>query len=207
MRAIRNWVTVEDGPDAAVWVTKDAPLVMPGTISLPYAPFPASTSPVGAATIYSWVHNNVWDTNFPIEQGFDATFEYAIGVRARPDQHVEAVALATTAELVRPLTAVPAGSVPGGDERASVELMTLSDDRVRLVAIVADGDDSSLVQLQSVADQATTVTLALGGGVVSAERSTYLGDALGPLELDGSSVRVDLQPYEAVAVRVRRRTA
>jgi hypothetical protein len=207
MRAIRNWVTVEDGPDAAVWVTKDAPLVMPGTISLPYAPFPASTSPVGAATIYSWVHNNVWDTNFPIEQGFDATFEYAIGVRARSDQHVEAVALATTAELVRPLTAVPAGSVPGGDERASVELMTLSDDRVRLVAIVADGDDASLVQLQSVADQATTVTLALGVGVVSAERSTYLGDALGPLELDGSSVRVDLQPYEAVAVRVRRRTA
>ena len=203
MRAVRNWATVEDGADAAVWVTKDAPLVMPGTISLPYAPFPASTSPVGAATVYSWVHNNVWDTNFPIEQGFDATFEYAIGVRSRPGQHVEAVALATTADLVRPLGAVPAGR--GGDARSSVELLTLDDDRVRLVAVVADGAGSSLVQLQSMADEAMTIGLGVGVDVASAERATYLGDALGALEVDGSTVRLDLRPYESVAVRVRRR--
>jgi hypothetical protein len=207
MRAIRNWVTVEDGPEAVAWVTKDAPLVMPGTISLPYAPFPASTSPVGAATVYSWVHNNVWDTNFPIEQGFDATFEYAVGVRARPGQAVEAVALATTADLVRPLTSVPAGSAgasAAGERRPSVELLTLDDDRVRLVAVVSDGEDSSLVQLQSIADEATTVTLGFGLDVASVERTTFLGDTIGPLDLRGAAVAVALRPYESVGVRVRR---
>jgi hypothetical protein len=98
---------------------------------------------------------------------------------------------------------VPAGR-SGVDERASVELLTLDDDRVRLVAVVSDGEASSLVQLQSVADEATTVTLGFGVDVASVERTTFLGDTTGPLELRGSTVAVELRPYESVGVRVRR---
>ncbi|WIB26602.1 glycoside hydrolase family 38 C-terminal domain-containing protein [Curtobacterium sp. MCSS17_015] len=206
MRAIRNWVSLEDRGDAVVWVTKDAPLVHPGTISLPYAPFPASTSPARSATVYSWLHNNVWDTNFPIEQGFTATFEYAVGVRAAAGQPVEAVALQTSADLVRPLATVPA-SGRGEAGAASAALLTLDDERVRLVSVVAGEEDGqSVVRLQSVVDEPVPLRVSVGVALASAERTTYLGDpADGDVELgaDGS-VRLTLRPYEAAAVRITR---
>lgn len=203
MRAIRNWVSIEDGEDAVVWATKDAPLVHPGAIHLPYAPFPASTAPVDPATVYSWVHNNVWDTNFPIEQGFTATFEYAVGVRSRPSEHVEAVALATTADLVRPLAAVRADGE--AVTAASADLLALEDDRVRLVSVVAGSDPrSSLVRLQSFTDTAVDLRVRFGVPVASAHRATYLGDTLGALELDETGVLLRIAPYEAVAVLLER---
>lgn len=207
MRAIRNWVSLEDRGDAVVWVTKDAPLVHPGTISLPYAPFPASTSPARAATVYSWLHNNVWDTNFPIEQGFTATFEYAVGVRSHPDQSVEGVALQTTADLARPLRAVPAAGRAEVAAAASAALLTLDDDRVQLVSVVAGpGDRESIVRLQSVSSEPVTLTLRAAVDVASATRSTYLGDPVeGALAVDGRTLRLELAPFEASAVRIRRR--
>jgi len=204
MRAIRNWVSVQDADDVVVWVTKDAPLVHPGTISLPYAPFPASTSPTRAATVYSWLHNNVWDTNFPIEQGFTATFEYAIGVRSNPSEPVEAVAVQTTADLVRPLAAVPAAGA-GAAGGSSAELLTISDPRVRLVSVVAGDDDAtSIVRLQSFADVPVDIELAFGVPVDAAVRSTYLGDETGaPITLDDGVARTSLAPFEVAAVLVR----
>jgi hypothetical protein len=205
MRAVRNWVSVQDGDDAVVWVTKDAPLVHPGTISLPYAPFPASTAPARAATVYSWLHNNVWDTNFPIEQGFTATFEYAVGVRSHEAEPVESVAVQTTADLVRPLAAVPASGTDRADT-PSAELLTISDRRVRLVSVVAGDDDAtSIVRLQSLADVPVDVELAFGTPVRTAVRTTYLGDDTGaPVTLRGAVAGTSLAPFEAAAIRVRR---
>ncbi|MEV5542940.1 hypothetical protein AB0L13_39585 [Saccharopolyspora shandongensis] len=34
-------------------------------IALPYAPFPKTLPQDEAAAIFSWVHNNLWDTDFP----------------------------------------------------------------------------------------------------------------------------------------------
>jgi len=179
--------------------------VHPGTISLPYAPFPASTSPTRAATVYSWLHNNVWDTNFPIEQGITATFEYAVGVRSHAAEPVESVAVQTTADLVRPLAAVPASGT-GGADTATSELLTISDPRVRLVSVVAGDDDAtSVVRLQSFADVPVEVELAFGVPVRTVVRTTYLGDDTGaPVTLRGSVATTSLAPFEAAAVRVRR---
>lgn len=215
MRAIRNWVSVQDGDDAVVWVTKDAPLVHPGTIALPYAPFPASTSPKRSATVYSWLHNNVWDTNFPIEQGFSATFEYAVGVRSDPTQSVEAVAVRTTVDLVHPMAAVPASGVHVRP-RADAELLTLDDERVRLLSVLAgDGPRRSIVRLQSMSADAVPLTIGVGTALETATRSTFLGDdaegtaggtgggtGAGPVELEGDRIRLTLRPFESAAILV-----
>jgi hypothetical protein len=82
-RAIRHWVTVESTVDPTVaWATLEAPLVQFGNIHLPYAPFPETISPADArpGTIYSWALNNIWDTNFPPQQGGEMTFRYAVSV-------------------------------------------------------------------------------------------------------------------------------
>jgi hypothetical protein len=147
----------------------------------------------------------VWDTNFPIEQGFTATFEYAIGVRAHTAEPIEAVAVQTTADLVRPLAAVPASGV-GTADRASAELLTISDPRVRLVSVVAgDDEQTSIVRLQSFADEPVDVELAFGVAVDAVVRSAYLGDDTGaPVDLLDGVVRTSLAPFEAAAVRIRR---
>ncbi|BDZ49487.1 hypothetical protein GCM10025867_17280 [Frondihabitans sucicola] len=204
MRAVRNWVTIDDGDDAVVWVTKDAPLVQVGSIALPYSPFPASTSPVEPATVFSWFHNNVWDTNFPIEQAFTATFTYAVGVRATADEPTQATAIATGADVVHPV-AVAEARGHAADGTAEASLVEIDDERVQLVSVVAgDGPAASIVRLQSFAGEEIDATLTFGIEIGSAARSTYLGDEREPLAVDGRRVAIRLRPYETAAVALRR---
>ena len=71
MRAIRHWAALAEGGNSIAWATVDAPLVQFGDIHSPYSPFPGTLRLDGPepGTIYSWVLNNIWDTNFPTEQG------------------------------------------------------------------------------------------------------------------------------------------
>ncbi|HVL24833.1 MAG TPA: glycoside hydrolase family 38 C-terminal domain-containing protein, partial [Thermomicrobiales bacterium] len=70
-RAIRQWVTLTGNGSRIAWATREAPLVQVGNIHLPYAPFPTTIPDNQAhpATIISWALNNIWDTNFPPQQG------------------------------------------------------------------------------------------------------------------------------------------
>jgi hypothetical protein len=79
MRAARRWVSFEDKDIAVALALQDAPLIQLGGIALPYAPFPPSMGEPEPATIYSWVYNNIWDTNFPSQQGFEMNFRYSVG--------------------------------------------------------------------------------------------------------------------------------
>lgn len=203
MRGVRDWVLVENGADAVAWVTKDAPLVEPNTIAVPYAPFPASTSPSEPGTVYSWVHNNVWDTNFPIEQGFEATFTYAIGVRATPDQSAAELALRCAAEVVHPFRAARA-TARHADGVAQLGVLAISDPRVQLVGAAQTDDGSTVIRLQSFAEEPVTVALEFDRYVDGVVRSSFLGDELGALERDGNVVRLPLSSFEAAAVKVTR---
>ncbi|WP_096713973.1 glycoside hydrolase family 38 C-terminal domain-containing protein [Microbacterium sp. SZ1] len=205
MRAIRNWVTVADGADAVAWATKDAPLVQTGAIALPYSPFPASTSPDEPSTVISWFHNNVWDTNFPIEQGFTATFSYAIGVRAVESQSVEALAVSTTSAVARPLLAIPAAGRGAAEPTASI--LHVDDDRIAVIGVgAADEPGWSRVRLQSFADEPARVRIALAG-TDAARRTTLLGDPVGDLPVDDGGVVLELAPFETAAVEVRTSSA
>lgn len=199
MRAVRDWVTVTSDSGVAAWVTKDVPLVQPHAIAVPYSPFPASTS-IEQGTVYSWVHNNLWDTNFPIEQAFEATFSYAVGVPRRPGQPAESVAIETAAELVQPLRVARARgeAVLEGGEAAFIGL---SDERVKLVGVLGDGQGGSLIRLQSFADEPIRLRIRLGRAAASAERTTLLGDPIAPLEA-GEIIELPLERFDVAAIRV-----
>lgn len=198
MRAIRNWVSIADGADAVAWATKDAPLVQSGSIALPYSPFPASTSPHEPATVFSWFHNNVWDTNFPIEQGFTATFTYAVGVRAREEQSVPALAIETASVVSRPLLSIPAAG--RGETSPEASFLRLSDDRVALIGIGDVGEAGwSRLRLQSFADEPVQLKITLSGAI-AARRTTLLGDVRGELHADDGIITLEMAPFETVAV-------
>ncbi|PNG93500.1 glycoside hydrolase family 38 C-terminal domain-containing protein [Streptomyces malaysiensis] len=210
MRAIRSFVSLADDGGPVAWVTRDAPLVEPETIALPYAPFPDSTSPRQAGTVYSWVHNNLWDTNFPSQQAFHTTFRYAVGVRRGGETiDADALALRTAHEVDHPLIGVAAHGAPDADRPAELALLSVDDARVAVRdAAPVRGDDGVdlLVRLQSFATEPRTVRLRCGFPVAGAERATYLGDPDGsdaPVALDGHDILVEIPRLGTTAVRVR----
>ncbi|MCU1526931.1 MAG: hypothetical protein JWP75_694 [Frondihabitans sp.] len=201
MRGVRDWVLVQSDDDAVAWITKDAPLVEPHTIAVPYAPFPASTSPLEPGTIYSWVHNNVWDTNFPIEQEFEATFEYAVGVRATEDESPSELAVRTAAELVHPLRAARA-TAAAGDGPAELGAITISDPRVQVVGLVQAEAGARILRLQSLADEGVRVAIGFRSVPGRVVRTTYLGDELGDLEIVDGVVELTLARFESTAIKL-----
>ncbi|WP_327394117.1 glycoside hydrolase family 38 N-terminal domain-containing protein [Streptomyces phaeochromogenes] len=207
MRAIRSFVSLADNGGPVAWITRDAPLVQPETIALPYAPFPDSMAPRQAGTVYSWAHNNLWDTNFPSQQAFHTTFRYAVGVR-RSGENIDADALAlrTAYEVDHPLIGVPAHGAPDTDRPAELALLSVDDARVAIRDVSpVPGDEGVdlLIRLQSFATEPGTVRLRCGFPVAGAERSTYLGDPDGPATHDGDDILVEIPRLGTTAVRVR----
>lgn len=164
-------------------------------------------APRQAGTVYSWVHNNLWDTNFPSQQAFHTTFRYAVGVR-RSGENIDADALAlrTAYEVDHPLIGVPAHGAPDTDRPAELALLSVDDARVAIRDVApVPGDDGVdlLIRLQSFATEPGTVRLRCGFPVAGAERSTYLGDPDGPATHDGDDILVEIPRLGTTAVRIR----
>lgn len=208
MRAVRHWVSLDSVEDGSVaWVTRNAPLVESGAIALPYAPFPDSTAPREPATLYSWVHNNVWDTNFPIEQAFETTFEYAVGVPGTSGRTGHALGAATAASVVHPPVVVPARGGAGAREVApqgqlvGLDTAESADQAVQVVAVSAGESGSVLVKLQSFSAEPSTVRVSLPGvGVRTAVSTSYLENGGADLAVHDGAALVSLAPGDVKAV-------
>jgi hypothetical protein len=205
MRAIRRWVTLAEGTTRVGWATHDAPLVQRGTLAVPYVPYPSSLSRPEPGTLYSWVHNNVWDTNFPSSQAFEQEFRYSIAVPGT-DEDVSASCAALgmrAAANGHPLLAVRAtGEVPAGRTGAALtSWLTLDHPGVRVVGLTTPRPGTALVRLQSFADTPADVTLHIHHPFSTAHTATYLarpGEELLPGP-DGS-LRVPLAARATAAV-------
>jgi len=208
MRAVRSFVTLADDSGPVAWVTRDAPLLQTATIALPYAPFPDSTAPREPATLYSWVHNNIWDTNFPAQQAFEATWRYAIGVRRADEDDLDPLALGvrTAAAVDQPLLGVLASGDAGAESERS--LLSVDDPRVRVIALRpiagVDGRDDLQIRLQSYVDDATEVAVSFETVPTAAWLTSFLGDDGDQLTVNADgSVSVPLPRLGSTAVRVR----
>ncbi|MEU6852376.1 glycoside hydrolase family 38 C-terminal domain-containing protein [Actinacidiphila alni] len=216
MRAVRRWISLGDATHHAALATTDAPLVQLGGIAIPYAPYPPSLPRHEPATVYSWVHNNIWDTNFPAEQGFDHTFRYSVafapagtpGSAAEDGQQAasgEQLAARTAAVTGHPLVTVRARAAAGAGAAAElpaqVRFLDLDDPRVRLVGLTVPDDGRLLIRLQSLADTPVTCRLTTPFAFVRALRSTYLGLDRDEIPLGtGGAVPVEVPALGVAAV-------
>lgn len=172
MRAVRRWVTLRDEELAVAWSTQDAPLVQFGNIALPYAPFPKTLGHDEPATVFSWIHNNLWDTNFPSAQGFEFTYRYSIACAPSAD----GLGPRTAAAWSRPLRAVRARG-PVGDAPQEHAFAEVGDPRVRLVGVTTPESGEVLLRLQSFAEEAVACRVRARFPVAAAHRATFLGAA------------------------------
>ncbi|OWA00173.1 alpha-mannosidase [Streptomyces sp. CS113] len=211
MRAVRRWISLGDATHHVALATTDAPLVQLGGIAIPYVPYPQSLPRHEPATVYSWVHNNIWDTNFPAQQAFDQVFRYTVGFDHVSDAsggpgHGERLAARTAAVTGHPLVPVRARAAAEREPAARLRFLTVDDPRVRLVGLTAPGEGILTVRLQSFADTPVTCRLTTPFALDRACRTNYLG--LGPsalaVEPDGG-VAVDVPALGTAAVTLRLR--
>jgi hypothetical protein len=204
-RAMRHWVAMRDEGATAAWATLEAPLVEFGNIALPYIPFPktvlrGSTAPT---VIYSWALNNIWDTNFPAQQGGEMTFRYSVASDGPGD--ARALGQRTGAALSAPFVGIccaPAGSAREQPARGSFCAVAPSGVEVTHLAPSRVGDGLA-VALHSTADETVEARLDFGMLPVTAVRvGNYLEREQTELSLDGRVARFAIEPGAFVTLVV-----
>lgn len=203
MRAIRHWVALGSAAATVGWAAREAPLVEFGNIHLPYSPFPESIDRtlMRPSDIFSWVANNVWDTNFPVQQGGEMVFRYAVASAPPQTLPAEVGALAS-AGLTRPLIGVlcASGDDPGWPPSGSFCEIDRRD--VALVGLSPSRRGADLVvQLQSLAEQEVDAHVRFPELRVRRARvGTFLEESLTPLIEDAGWFRTSLRPGELRAI-------
>jgi hypothetical protein len=204
MLAIRHWLALRDTAGAAAWATLEAPLIELGTIALPFTPFP-STIPadqVKPSTVYSWALNNIWDTNFPPQQGGEMTFRYAVASDATISSRE--LGIRTGASLSAPLTGFCLGRTNTGNLPASGSFVELSNPLVEVVSLAPSERGHGLVAyLHSLAPESVDVTLSFPGLPVTAVSvGNFLERDLSHVQLRDGQATIELAPgaYAAAAI-------
>ena len=163
--ANRNWLTLQrwldlsNDKDGVTWCSLDAPLFESGGLtanqtgdwSKERQPWLRKLAP--SSTLYSWVMNNHWFTNFPLTQDGPVTFRYRILPHGR---YSAAAANRFGMEQSQPLAHVAANTDP-----ALKPLLALDNERISISILkpLADGK-SFIVRLRSLSDQDETARLS-----------------------------------------------
>ncbi|MFE6553159.1 alpha-mannosidase [Streptomyces sp. NPDC057746] len=200
MRAVRRWITLREDEFTVAWAGQDAPLVQFGNIALPYAPFPKTMGQDEPATVFSWIHNNLWDTNFPSEQGFEFTFRYSIACGGAD----AGLGPRTSAAWSRPLHAVRARGPESDKAPAFLTFAELGDPRVRLVGATTPAPGRVLLRLQSFAEEPVACPVRARFPVSAAHRSDYLGTPSARLPLHDGQMTLDIPALGTAAVLLER---
>ncbi len=206
MRAIRHWAALGGDLGSVAWATADAPLVQFGDIHSPYTPFPGTLRLAAPepSTIYSWVLNNIWDTNFPTEQGGEMKFRYAIA--SQPEDGAAGLGARLGDSISTPLVgAVVPSSMNGGNAPPSGSICAIERPEVRLVqATVASNGDDLVLWLNNLANGDVTTQVEFPGlSVRAAKLGTVFEEGQVVLPLHESSVAVNLKAGETRALALQ----
>lgn len=184
--SVQRWVDISNERYGVTWSPVDAPLVEVGGITANL--IGSQTNPdvwiqhlEPSQTIYSWVMNNHWHTNYRAEQEGPTAFAYAI----RPHRGFAAEDAARFGVACsQPLIAVPAWSPSSGTPRLS-----LSSDKVLVMAFKPSDDGKAwIVRLFGASGKAEKVKLAWSK---PAPKQMWLSDTSEqPREKAGAAVEV-----------------
>lgn len=156
--ALQRWLDVSNSSHGITWCSLDAPLFEYGNR---YANIAMGWGNKGnwvhklepSSTIYSWVMNNHWHTNFPLTQDGEVTFRYRLYPHAAYDV-VEANRFGL--EQVQPLVHVTA------DKPLNIEPIIQIDNKYVYTTIVKTGDKDKelIVRLRSLSEKEESVKLS-----------------------------------------------
>jgi len=200
MRAARRWVSFEDKEISVALAIQDAPLIQLGGVALPYAPFPPTMGDPEPATVYSWAYNNIWDTNFPGQQGFEMNFRYSVGASKTTGSGSGPALGARVAvgQSRRLRSSMATGS--GNQIFEEDTLLNVNDSRVRVIGLTSPKKGFVLVRLQSFAEEKLTIKLKVHQKLTNPILSTLLGEEISPLTVNNGVVEVAMDKIGVAGV-------
>lgn len=202
LAVLRHWISLCDSAATVAWAADEAALAHLGNIPLPFPPFPPTVEPSRSGTVVSWAMNNVWDTNFPLSQGGEAMFRYALA-SSPPAVDGRQLGRETGAALTRPLVGVLGAGRTTTGLGASGSFCVLDRDDVEVVLLGASQRGHAfVVYLHSTAREAVDLSIAFPA--LDVERvlaGTFLERELTDVTRDGGA-RLRLGPGDYVALAV-----
>jgi hypothetical protein len=202
--SVQHWVAAEQGGVTAALVPVDAPLVALGDIVRGTWPVAFGPRP---GTIFSYVMNNYWDTNYAAGQGGDFTFRYVL----TSGNSLEPAYLSRLGrEEMSPLEVdqITSQDKALNSPRPLVStqdsfLKVNNPDVVLVTWKMAEDGDGTILRFLEVAGKERTVEVQTPYLNVT---SAWMNDALerkkGPLAFSPNGFRFSIQPFQIVTVRL-----
>jgi len=198
--AVSHWAAVHGPEVTAAVIPLDAPLVNFGDIVRGL--WPTEFSP-RSATIFSWIMNNYWGTNFVAGQGGEFTFRYDVLTRRNSDppsltragwESMTPLEIGQTGPAFRP------GALP------SNQAALLKIDNPNVLGVtwkLAEDGRGSILRLEEISGQPATVHLGSDYvKIAEAWRCSALEEDQTQLRLAAAGVEIEIKPFEVITLRL-----
>jgi hypothetical protein len=195
-----TWASVYNPQVTATVVPLDAPLVAFGDIVR--GEWPSEFKPK-SSTVFSWLMNNYWGTNFPAWQGGDFIFRYAI----TSDAQFNAPKL--TSFGLEALTPLERDDVPGTQGASllpnqEASLLEVGNPGVSLLTWKrAEDGDGTILRLQDMAGE--TSNIRIYSRFLTFERAwlcNLLEDNQAEIKIQGDDIHVVIKPFQTLTLRL-----
>jgi len=188
---VQRWVDVSNDDFGVTWATREAPLVEVGRITVDAVKVGWIKQLEPSTTLYSYVMNNYWETNYKADQEGPTTFRYAILPHA---QYAPAAAQRFGIERSQPLIAAPVD--PGAPVRAPQ--LRVGPDGVIVTAFKPSRDGAAwIVRLFNASGRSQKTSLEWADPAPGAVFLSGL-DEQGGERVSGP---IDMAPWEIVTLR------
>ncbi len=195
--AMQRWLDISNDEEGITWCSLDAPLFEHGKMTANLdtkwgndGPWIAALKP--SSTVYSWVMNNHWITNFPLTQEGPVGFRYRILPHGKYDV---VTANRFGMEQAQPLAHVSADKNPQINP-----LVAIDNNKVCLTIIKPLGDGGeALLRLRSISAQQETVNMTFPAGAPKSINVCPVGEKPGG-PVAGS---ISILPYGIMTLRLK----
>jgi hypothetical protein len=187
-----------------LWSPIQAPLIEIGSMYVPFTPFEQTTQSLEPSTVYSFALNNIWDTNFPYQQGGEVILQYGITSYVGPFEYRRAYAFG--AACINPLRSLWGAYPLSAASNSLIRLSGSAADHVQLLALRPAQTKDSAIQLrfQEIAGQSGELCLELPGiNIAQAWLTDLTGKPRKELEGDGDTIIVPITPGAVMTIVVQ----
>ncbi|HET7086240.1 MAG TPA: glycosyl hydrolase-related protein [Rhizomicrobium sp.] len=194
---VGRWIDVSNKDFGVTWATLDAPLVQLGSLGA----LLGSQSDPGVwrkhieptQSIYSWVMNNHWGTNYRAYQDGPVEFRYALRLHKG---HRAGAASRFAIGLSQPLLAAPAG-----DSHPSGSLLRVQPDDVLALTLKPSDDGKAwITRLFNACEEPRTATLTWPNHAIGGSWQSNLAED----QLAAAPAAIPLGPWELMTLRIER---
>jgi hypothetical protein len=189
---VQRWVDVSNEEYGVTWATIDAPLVEVGALTNDPTVVGWIKTLEPSTTLYSYVMNNYWETNYKASQDGPTLFRYALRPHAGYDA---AAAQQFGIACSQPLVAVPAGETA---QAAPARVRIMPEGVVATVLKPSDDGQAQILRLFNATGQAQNVKLEWAQPKPERVEISTLAEEPGT-EITGA---MDMVPWQLVTLRV-----